>query len=121
MRYARRADLDFEQIARTAHEAIRAWCEFNRDFSLPPWDEAADWQKRSTRDGVRFHLDHPEADDSASHEAWLDEKRRDGWTYGPVKNAELKQHPCMVPFENLPMVQQFKDRLFRAIVRGAVG
>jgi hypothetical protein len=26
-----------------------------------------------------------------------------------------------VAFEELPMVQQFKDRLFRAIVRGAAG
>jgi hypothetical protein len=34
-----------------------------------------------------------------------------------VKDAELKTHPCLVPFEELPKFQQQKDRLFRAIVK----
>lgn len=41
----------------------------------------------------------------------------DGWEYGPVKDPEAKEHPCLVPFSDLPREQQAKDFLFRAVVR----
>ena len=45
------------------------------------------------------------------------QKIEDGWTYGPEKNPDLKQHPCLVPFHELPREQQAKDYIFRAVVR----
>jgi hypothetical protein len=115
-----RAQPDVEAIARTAHEVIRAWCEFNGDFSQKPWDEAEAWQRQSAFDGVRLFRDNPAADDSATHDAWLADKQRDGWTWGPVKDATAKQHPCIVPFHELPPMQQFKDKLFRTVVRAGL-
>jgi hypothetical protein len=53
---------------------------------------------------------------SASHENWMKEKEADGWKYGTIKDPEKKEHPCIVPFEQLPKEQQFKDHLFRGIV-----
>lgn len=103
-------------IARTCHEANRAWCEVNGDNSQVPWDDAEHWQKVSARDGVFFVVENPEAGDSALHDQWMRDKLADGWTYGPEKNAEHKTHPCLVPFEDLPHMQQAKDKLFRAIV-----
>jgi hypothetical protein len=41
---------------------------------------------------------------------------KDGWVYGEVKDAEKKTHPCLVPFDQLPLFQQKKDKLFCAIV-----
>ena len=113
------ADL-VEMIARVTHEANRAWCAANGDMSQPSWDDAPDWQKDSAISGVWFHVDNPFADDSASHDAWLAEKDADGWVYGDVKDPEKKTHPCMVPFEDLPKVQQLKDALFRGIVHALV-
>lgn len=107
-------------VARTAHEVNRAWCAFNGDHSQLPWDEAPTWQRESAIAGVRFHIENPDAGDSASHDAWMRDKVADGWVYGPVKDAEAKQHPCMVPFDQLPADQQFKDRLFRTIVHANV-
>lgn len=49
-------------------------------------------------------------------DSWLEEKRAAGWTYGPVKDAEKKEHPCFVLYEALPADQQAKDHLFKAIV-----
>ena len=46
----------------------------------------------------------------------LKEKEADGWKYGAVKNPETKEHPCYVPYEQLPAEQQKKDALFIAIV-----
>jgi hypothetical protein len=44
------------------------------------------------------------------------EKLAAGWEYGPVKDAEAKRHPCLVPFNQLPREQQAKDYIFRAVV-----
>lgn len=106
-----------EQIARVAHEANRVWCFVNGDYSQPRWEDAPSWQGISAIAGVKFHEDNPDASDSASHENWLELKTKEGWVYGPVKDPEAKTHPCMVPFEELPLVQQKKDALFRSICR----
>lgn len=102
-------------IAQICHEANRAYCASIGDMSQPPWNEAPEWQKQSAYKGVQFHLDgdHPP---SASHDSWFMEKVKDGWKYGPVKNPETKEHPCMVAFEDLPPEQQLKDKLFKAVV-----
>lgn len=107
---------DVERIARVAHEANRAYCQTLGDDSQPPWDEAPEWQKASARAGVRFHFENPDAPPHASHESWLEQKRRDGWRYGPIKDPEKKEHPCMVPFNDLPLEQQQKDALFSGVV-----
>lgn len=104
-----------DNIARVCHEANRAYCQSIGDNSQLPWDEAPAWQRESARAGVDLHLSGnfgPEA----SHIAWVQDKLDHGWAYGPVKDEKLKQHPCIVPFDQLPLQQQLKDVLFRAIV-----
>lgn len=107
------------RIAKIAHEVNRQWCLYNGDDSQPTWEDAPDWQRSSAIAGVRFHVNNPNAGDSASHDAWMADKVADGWTFGPEKNPDAKTHPCIVPFEELPREQQFKDRLFRTIVHAA--
>ncbi|WP_211252804.1 RyR domain-containing protein [Acidiphilium angustum] len=111
-----RVHLPVADVARVAHEINRAYCEAIGDFSLPAWEDAPDWQVRSIIQGVEFHRANRNATPAASHESWMAEKQRDGWVEGPVKNPELKQHPCMVPFDKLPIEQRVKDFLFRACV-----
>lgn len=103
-----------------AHELNRIWCAILGDFSQPAWVDAPGWQVESALAGVRFHQKNPDAGDSASHDCWLEQKRADGWVYGPVKDPAKKEHPCMVPFEDLPKEQQMKDSLFRAVVRAVL-
>ncbi len=105
----------FEQIAKVAHEANRAWCAVNGDDSQTSWEDAPDWQRESAIAGVKFHSENPDANDSASHDNWAAQKINDGWGYGEVKDPEAKTHPCLVPFYLLPVVQQKKDAMFRAI------
>lgn len=105
-----------EDIARVCHEANRAYCLSLGDMSQLPWDEAPQWQRDSAINGVEFHIANPDAGPSSSHDAWLAEKVKAGWKYGPVKDADKKEHPCCVPYEKLPVEQQMKDYLFSAIV-----
>ncbi len=104
-----------EICARAAHAANRAYCQAIGDNTQLPWDEAADWQRESARKGVTGTLagNTPEQ----QHAAWCEDKRSQGWKHGPVKDAEKKTHPCMVPYEELPPEQQVKDHLYIAVVR----
>ena len=105
-----------EQIARVCHLTNKAYCEVLGDDSQPTWEDAPDWQKISAMDGVIFRLGNPLAPDWTMHKNWLDQKERDGWTFGAVKDPEKKEHPCMVDFNDLPVTQKAKDTLFSAVV-----
>jgi hypothetical protein len=109
--------LEIEKIARVCHEVNRAYCISLGDASQPTWEEAPDWQKESAINGVIMHLKNPQAGPEASHESWLSEKCATGWKFGSVKDAERKEHPCIVPFGELPQEQKSKDFIFTAIVR----
>ena len=103
-------------IARTCHEANRAYCAAIGDHSQPEWSVAPVWQIESALVGVDFQISTPDAGPEASHNSWLSQKVADGWVYGDVKDAAAKTHPCMVPFDQLPREQQAKDYIFRAVV-----
>lgn len=114
-------ELDSEYIARVAHEVNRAYCQALGDDSQPPWAEAPDWQRQSALNGVELHLANDQLGPEASHEAWMAEKVEGGWIYGPTKDPEKKEHPCIVPFAELPREQQAKDYIFRAVVHALSG
>lgn len=113
----RKATMKIVDIAKVAHEANRAYCQTIGDSSQPAWEDAPEWQKTSAINGARFHLENPDAAPDHSHDCWLEEKRANGWKYGPVKDPEKKEHPCFVPFDELPPEQQLKDYIFTAVVR----
>lgn len=105
-----------QQIAAVCHEANRAYCQMNGDNSQRSWDDAEEWQRESAIRGVAFALANPTAPASSQHDAWLADKLKDGWVYGPTKDVSAKTHPCCVPYDELPEFQQRKDALFKAIV-----
>lgn len=111
------AAMNTEDIARVCHEINRAYCAALGDNSQPPWEEAPEWQRSSAVNGAKHMLGNPGAKPSDSHESWLKEKAADGWKYGPVKDPEKKEHPCFVPYDELPVEQKVKDYLFQAVVR----
>lgn len=110
-----------EQVAKVCHEANRAYCETLGDTSQPSWEAAPEWQKDSARNGVKFHFTQhavgSEPPPSASHEKWLEQKRAEGWKYGPVKDPAKKEHPCFVEYGELPLDQRRKDYIFAAICK----
>lgn len=105
-----------EQIAKVCHEVNRACCAAFNDHSQVAWEDAPQWQRDSAVTGVRLHIENPDAGPEASHESWMYEKITTGWVYGEKKDPTLKTHPCIVPFDQLPVEQQAKDFIFRAVV-----
>lgn len=104
-----------DYTARVCHEVNRAYCASLGDDSQPAWEDAPEWQRSSARMGVELHT-LGDFGPEASHYAWMEEKCNTGWKYGPVKDPEKKEHPCIVPFAELPREQQAKDYIFRAVV-----
>ena len=107
--------MTLDKIAQVAHEVNRAYCHALGDNSQPSWEDAPEWQRSSARMGVDLHL-MGDFGPEASHIAWMKNKLDEGWRYGLVKNPETKEHPCIVPFDDLPVEQQAKDYIFRAVV-----
>jgi hypothetical protein len=112
---AKKLSAAVEACARAAHEANRAYCIAIGDTSQPRWEDAPGWQRTSALNGVEGVLagNGPEE----SHKSWLAEKESTGWKYGPVKDPEKKEHPCFVPYDQLPPEQRQKDAVFVGVVR----
>ena len=36
---------------------------------------------------------------------------KEGWRFGPERNDAAKEHPCLIPFEELPDSEKAYDRI----------
>ena len=45
-----------------------------------------------------------------AHEVWARERIADGWSPGPARDDARKEHPCLVPYEELPESEKKYDR-----------
>ena len=45
-----------------------------------------------------------------AHDTWSIQRIREGWTFGPQRNDERKEHPDLVPYADLPESEKEYDR-----------
>lgn len=103
-------------IAMLCHSINAAYCQSLGDESQLAWEDTPDSHQQSLIAGVEMHLANPQATPEQSHESWYKQKEAEGWIYGEVKDLEKKEHPCFLPYDELPLEQKAKDYLFRATV-----
>lgn len=103
-------------IARVAHDVNHAYCQAIGDTGSTSWEDAPNWQRDSVCRGVEMHLRDPAVTPEQSHQSWMDQKLREGWAFGEVKDGNAKTHPCLLPYDQLPHEQRLKDHIFRGIV-----
>lgn len=109
---------DVVEIAQVCHEANRGLQAVQSTHGIPvgaPWDGLSAEDKASITQGVEGIL--AGKTPAQSHAAWCDFKLDHGWVYGEVKDADARTHPCLLPYEKLPLEQRHKDDLFSAIVK----
>jgi CRISPR/Cas system-associated endonuclease/helicase Cas3 len=46
-----------------------------------------------------------------THENWAEERIKDGWRYGQKRDDRKKEHPCLVPYEELQESEKEHDRI----------
>ena len=106
-----------EQIAKIAHSVNREYRLAIGEDPGPVWDDLPEENQAGIAAGVKAQLEDPGRTPAESHQAWLDYYGAKGWKFGPVKDFEKKEHPCFLPYGELPEAQRAKDRLFQACVR----
>jgi hypothetical protein len=44
------------------------------------------------------------------HETWVRLRLDEGWTLGPRRDDDRREHPCLIPYAELPDVEKDVDR-----------
>lgn len=108
-----------EQIAKLTHEINAIYCDVIGEESQS-WADAPECIRVSVVIGVNTLIHNPELTPEQMHENWFNYKQAEGWKYGPVKDVDKKEHPCMVSYSELPKAQRVKDLLFTTIVKALI-
>jgi RyR domain len=45
-----------------------------------------------------------------THDTWALQRLSEGWRYGPQRNDETKEHPDLIPYNELPESEKEYDR-----------
>jgi hypothetical protein len=45
-----------------------------------------------------------------AHDIWAQQRMAEGWKYGPARNDATREHPCLIPYEDLPESEKEYDR-----------
>lgn len=103
-----------DDIAELCHETIRIYNESIGTY-IPTWSNLKKHQRRVSTYGVDWYVKNPTAGPEESHDAWLQRAELGGWKYGPVVDYEKREHPCLVPFLDLPEHEKRKEYIFRCV------
>lgn len=89
------------------------WICFQMAANQPYNIEMTEDQKISMRNAVIYALENPDMTPEENHINWIEMKKSQGWIYGKVKDFNLKTHPDLIPFVDLPKIEQLKDEMDR--------
>lgn len=45
-----------------------------------------------------------------THDVWARQRLTSGWRFGPQRDDAAKEHPCLIPYEQLPESEKEYDR-----------
>lgn len=55
-----------------------------------------------------------------THENWAQQRIADGWKYGVKRNDDAKEHPSLIPYEELSETEKEYDRITSVEVLKAI-
>lgn len=45
-----------------------------------------------------------------AHEVWAQQRMAEGWKYGPSRSDAAREHPCLIPYDDLSESEKDYDR-----------
>ena len=57
-------------------------------------------------------MSNPKITSEDIHIEWMNNKKKQGWVYGEVKDEDKKTHPCLVDYKDLSDLDKMKDSIF---------
>lgn len=102
-----------EQDAYSKELFLKSW-ESAGSYMVSAGKEKPEYQPRPLKlDNIEIEpelLELTEAIAENAHEVWAQGRKNQGWTYGPARNDDLKQHPDMVAYSDLTESEKQYDR-----------
>jgi hypothetical protein len=109
--------INVEALAEMVYEQNRLYSKQLGEDNATPWAEASDAAKTGIITAVQDFLNADQMPNpERQHDQWMESKLKDGWTYGPVVDAEKKQHPYLLPWHAMTEAQRYKDYLFCSLL-----
>lgn len=84
---------------------------------VPEDYEISEERLSSLMQGTEWALKNPDATAEENHMNWCKAKVEQGYLYGKTLDTERKTHPSLVPFEDLDLTEQTKDKMDLLMVR----
>ncbi len=97
-------------IAAACHEVYRAHIEAHTNRAMPAWGDTGDQQRQLAVVAVRAAL--KGITPAEAHGEWLAQMQSIGWKYGKEVDPGAKEHPLLIPYDELPGPIHEKDNLF---------
>jgi len=111
-----------EEIAEVAHNinasfrlVAAEYAQFWRE--LPP--EA--WERVDSLRQVKLLRENPDLSPQQEHEAWMRERIQHGWSWGAERNADRKQNPLLVEWDELPGAYRARSIASFQVIRTMLG
>lgn len=104
-------------LAESCHEATKVISEQILSEEKKEWKLIDSKTKAKLLNAVNRAIEEKITDPAIAHANWITDMEKDGWQYGDKLDEENKTHPCMVPYDQLPVGQQTKDYIFLAILK----
>lgn len=84
------------------------------------WETLDEDVKQSTVKGIVYILQNPDVTPAEVHAKWVEERTCEGWSFGETMDPDAKTHPCLTPYEDLPLAHRMKDYLYCSTVKAVM-
>lgn len=105
-----------EEIARVSHEACAAYQRMiGQEYPHLSWLQVTKETRECTIRGVELVF--AGKTPAEIHADWVEMRKGQGWQWGHRKSDVNRTHPNMVPYDQLPEAERYKNEIHAAVIR----
>ena len=106
----------YYKVGKMVFELVNDLRSFDPDDTIESWNDLSEERQKSMCRFIDDVLKNPTMTAEEMHVSWMDERLKNGWIYGEVTDRSKKIHNCLVPYEDLSVLQKAKDAIVIRVV-----